>query len=239
MRIHRQAETFAYRLATPAMPGASLNVTDSAPQRNRPVKLVYGGAFNPPHEGHVGALRDAHNALAGAGYQVDGTVVTPTADKLLAKKQMDPQYQLGLQARANVSRAAFPPEINGSPVEVHTGPSEEVEHSAGKPRRTDLANWVQRQYPNHTIVNVTGEDATVPGAPEGGPHPSLYSGEVGSNHAGYNYLTLPRDPVESMSSSKIRAAEAAGQPLPGMTPGSERAYREELAKHRANFAGIP
>jgi hypothetical protein len=65
---------------------------------------------------------------------------------------------------------------------------------------------------------------------------------MGSNHAGYNYLTLPRDPVESMSSSKIRAAEAAGQPLPGMSPEGERTYRDELAKHRANLyspAGIP
>lgn len=235
MRILRQAETFAYRLA---MPGNPLNVTDSAPSRDRPVMLTYGGAFNPPHEGHVSALRDAHSALTNAGYNVAGSIVAPTADKLLAKKEMDPGQRLDLQARANVTKTAFPPEINGAPVEVHTGPSEEVERSAGKPRRSDLSNWAQRQYPNHTIVNVTGEDAPVPGAPEGGPHPSLYSGEVGSNHEGVNYLTMPRDPVESMSSSKIRAAEAAGAQLPGMTPTSERAYRDELAKHRANI-GVP
>jgi len=209
----------------------SLNVTDSAPPIDKPVMLVYGGGFNPPHQGHVASLQDAHDALAGAGYQVGGSIVAPTADKLLAKKEMDPGQRLNLQARANVSRTAFPEQMNGAPVEVATGPSEEVELAEGKPRRTDLANWAQQRYPNHTIINVTGEDATVPGAPE--QHPSLYSGEVGSNHAGYNYLTLPRDEEAGMSSSKIRAAEAAGAQLPGMTPESELAYREELAKHRA------
>ena len=233
MRVLRQAETFA--LAMPIqMPGISLNVTDSAPPKDKPVALVYGGAFNPPHEGHVSTLQDAHNVLTQAGYKVGGSIVAPTADKLLAEKQLDPRQRLGLQARANMSRVAFPEEMNGAPVEVHTGPSEEVELATGKPRRTDLANWAQQRYPNHTIINVTGEDATVPGAPE--QHPSLYSGEVGSNHEGYNYLTLPRDPEEGMSSSKIRAAEAAGESLPGMTPESERAYREELAKHRASMA---
>lgn len=235
MHILRQRDSFAYRLAMSPVQG--LNVTNSAPPRDKPVMLMYGGAFNPPHEGHVEALRDAHNTLAGAGYQVGGSIVAPTADKLLAKKlPPDHPSALNLQARANISRVAFPQQINGAPVQVATGPSEEVERAAGKPRRTDLANWAQQRYPNHTIVNVTGEDATVPGAPEGvGVHPSLYSGEVGSNHAGYAYLTMPRDEETGMSSSKIRAAEAAGAPIPGMTPTTERAYREELAKHRANL----
>jgi hypothetical protein len=112
--------------------------------------------------------------------------------------------------------------------------------ATGKPRRSDLAAWAQRQYPNHTIVNVAGEDASVPGVPtapneQGILHPSLYSGEIGSNHEGVNYLTLPRDEETGMSSSKIRKAELAGEPLPGMSPESERAYRGELAKHRASL----
>lgn len=209
-----------------------LNATDSAPHNDKPVMLMYGGAFNPPHQGHVGALQDAHDALAAAGYQVDGSIVAPTADKLLAKK-LDLPDRLSLDARARISRTAFPTHMNGAPLIVHTGPSEEVEKALGKPRRSDLANWAQKRYPNHTIINVSGEDAVVPGAPD--IHPSLYSGAPGSGHEGINYLTLPRDDATSMSSSKIRRALAADQPIPGMTPESEEAYRRELAMHRESI----
>lgn len=211
-----------------------LNAIGTAPSRDNPVMLMYGGAFNPPHEGHVAALKNAHDLLTAAGYTVGGSIVAPTADKLLAKKSMSDGDRLNLAARAAISRIAFPKDINGVPVMVDTGPSEEVERATGKPRRSDLARWAQQRYPNHTIVNVTGEDAVVPGAPD--QHPSLYAGEIGSNHEGVNYLTLPRDPEGSMSSSAIRAALAAGQPLPGMTPESEQAYREQLAKHRSTLA---
>jgi nicotinic acid mononucleotide adenylyltransferase len=224
----------ANRRRKTAMPWVGgLNVTDGAPMQDKPVMLAYGGAFNPPHQGHVEALQNAQNALRGAGYNVAGTFVVPTADKLLAGKEMDPAHRLNLQSRANVVKAAFPKDIDGSPVTVHTGPSEEIETAMGKPRRTDLARWIQQRYPDHTVVNVTGEDALVPGAPD--QHPSIYSGAPGSNHEGFAYLTMPRDPDESMSSSKIRAALASGQPLPGMTPNSERAYRDELGKLRASF----
>jgi hypothetical protein len=209
-----------------------LNITETAPPRDRPVVLMYGGGFNPPHEGHVGALADAHRALTGSGYRVDGSIVVPTADKLLANK-LAPEDRLSLSARAKVVRAAFPEQIDGAPVRVATEPSEEVERRPQKPRRSDLAAWAQRHYPNHTIVNVTGEDAVVPGAPD--QHPSLYSGALGSNHGGVSYLTLPRDSETSMSSSKIRAAVSAGLPIPGMTPEAEQAYREELERHRASY----
>jgi hypothetical protein len=209
-----------------------LNITETAPPRDRPVVLMYGGGFNPPHEGHVGALADAHRALTSSGYKVDASIVVPTADKLLANK-LAPEDRLSLSARAKVVRAAFPEQIDGAPVRVATEPSEEVERRPQKPRRSDLAAWAQRHYPNHTIVNVTGEDAVVPGAPD--QHPSLYSGALGSNHGGVSYLTLPRDSETSMSSSKIRAAVSAGLPIPGMTPEAEQAYREELERHRANY----
>ena len=207
-----------------------LNGVVNPPPKDKPVILMYGGGFNPAHSGHAGALQDAYNELAGAGYKVDRSIVVPTADKLLANK-LAPQDRLSLQSRANVSRIAFPKDINGSPVDVRTEPSEEVERMEGKPRRTDLAKWAQRQYPNHTIINVTGEDASVPGDP--GQYPALYSGAPDSNHAGFSYLTMPRDMRTSISSSKIRAAIAAGLPVPGMTPAAEQAYRAELARRLA------
>jgi hypothetical protein len=224
-----QAERADFWRIAQQVPG--LTIGPDAPGPDKPITLVYGGAFNPPHLGHVNALRQAYEALSSAGYNVAGSVVAPTADKLLAKKEMDPSQRLDLQARAAIARSAFPRDINGVPVTVSTGPSEEVERGTGKPRRTDLANWAQAQYPDHTIINVTGEDAVVPGAPD--VHPSIYYGAPGSNHAGYGYLTLPRDEAEGISSSKIRAAELAGQSLPGVSPEIEQAYRQALAAHRA------
>lgn len=207
-----------------------LNITESAPPKGKPVILVYGGAFNPPHEGHVNdALGAAQVALARGGYTVDRAIVVPTADKLLASKQMDEQYRLDLPARGRLTRVAFPHQMNGVPVDVSIEPSQIVEKAEGKPRRTDLARWAQDKYPNHTIINVTGEDAVVPGAPA--QHPSVYSGEAGSSHEGYYYLTLPRD-EGSLSSSAIRGAVADGREIPGMTVASQRAYRAELAKRR-------
>lgn len=209
----------------------ALHVTGSAPPKGKPVILVYGGAFNPPHEGHVNdALKSATDAMTSAGYTVSRSIVVPTADKLLASKDMAEGDRLDLEARGRLARVAFPKEINGVPVDISIEPSQEVERSDGKPRRTDLAKWVQKRYPNYTVINVTGEDASVPGAPD--QHPSLYSGEVGSNHEGFYYLTLPR-PEGSISSSAIRSAAAAGTKIPGMTAESERAYRSELARRRA------
>lgn len=214
--------------------GGGLNVTDSAPPKGRPVVLVYGGAFNPPHQGHTkSALEAAQRTLASAGYTVDRSIVVPTADKLLASKQMKENYRLDLEARGRLARVAFPDSIDGSPVDVRIEPSQEVERAEGKPRRTDLAKWAQKQYPNHSVINVTGEDAAVPGAPT--EHPSLYSGELGSNHAGFAYLTLPR-PEGSFSSSDIRAAIEAGTKVPGMSDESARAYRAELARRATELS---
>jgi hypothetical protein len=177
-------------------------------------------------------VQAAHDLLAQNGYNVEGTVVSPTADKLLTKKPLGKgEVHLPLESRARIADAQFPPEINGKPVEVHTAPGEEVEQNPGKPRRSDLAKWTQRQYPNHTVINVTGEDASVPGAPETGG-PELYQGAKGTAHEGVNYLTVPR--IGGHSSTAIREAIARGDTeIPGMSPDAVRTYREELDKAQA------
>ena len=175
-------------------------------------------------------LSTRSRTLSRGGYRIDRSIVVPTADKLLAKKQMDEGNRLDLEARGRLAKIAFMKEIDGSPVDVRIEPSQEVERAEGKPRRTDLASWAQSRYPNHTIINVTGEDAAVPGAPK--QHPSVYAGEAGSNHAGFYYMTLPR-PEGGISSTAIRSAAAAGAKIPGMSEEAAQAYRAELARRRA------
>jgi hypothetical protein len=208
----------------------ALHLADNAPPKNKPVILVQGGGYNPAHDGHVAAMQSAHDLLTGAGYTVDGHVVAPTADKLLAKK-LGSDDRLSVEDRANIAKAAYPPEINGKPVEVQTGPAAEVEAMDRKPKRSDLAKNIQRQYPNHTVINVSGEDAGVPGAPANQPA-ALYQGDPGTSHEGINYITVPR--VGGHSSTQIRNAYAAGEAtLPGMNPEAERLYREAMAEKEA------
>lgn len=65
---------------------APLHIAENAPPKNKAVTLVYGGGFNPTHEGHSTALVDSYNQLTNAGYTVDRIVVAPTSDRLLAEK---------------------------------------------------------------------------------------------------------------------------------------------------------
>lgn len=212
---------------------APLHLAENAPPKDKPVTLIYGGAFSPAHEGHIAAVQAAHDQLTSAGYKVDRILVAPTADKLLAKKE---GASLPLEGRARIASAQFPKEINGTPVEVSTGPGQEVEQKQGKPRRTDLADFAQRENPGHTVINVAGKDAAVPGSPDYNG-PKLYQGAPGSNHAGYNYFEVPR--IGGHSSTAIREAIANGTPVPGMTPEAERVYREELAKQQAPISTAP
>ena len=210
---------------------AGLHIADNAPPKDKPVTLIYGGAFNPAHEGHIAAVQEAHDQLTNAGYTVDRILVAPTADKLLANKLGE--NRLPVEDRANIAQTQFPKEINGTPVEVSTGPAAEVEAKQGKPRRTDLADFGQRERPGHTVINVAGDDAAVPGSPEH-KGPKLYQGAPGSNHEGYYYLETPR--IGDISSSKVRAALTSGEKIPGMNPEAARVYREAHAKQQAGKA---
>jgi hypothetical protein len=226
----KAAGTLRNAATVPAQGQVGLHLADNAPPKNKPVILVQGGGYNPAHDGHVAAMQSAHDLLTGAGYTVDGHVVAPTADKLLAKK-LGSDDRLSVEDRANIAKAAYPPEINGKPVEVQTGPAAEVEAMDRKPKRSDLAKNIQRQYPNHTVINVSGEDAGVPGAPANQPA-ALYQGDPGTSHEGINYITVPR--VGGHSSTQIRNAYAAGEAtLPGMNPEAERLYREAMGKKEA------
>lgn len=189
--------------------GERLKIGPNAPSKDKPIVMVFGGSFNPMHLGHVGATKDAIRMMREAGYDVKKAIIAPSAERLLAKKLGDEAYSLA--DRVELAELSTRGIVD---IEVTSGPAIEAEHTEGKLRRTQLANWAQRRYPDATIVNITGADqATGPGhSPPG--FPSLYAGDKGSNHEGYYYFALPR-PEGGISSSKIRALIAKGEPIPG------------------------
>jgi hypothetical protein len=102
--------------------------------------LLVGGGVNPPHLGHVAAAQDALQQARAAGYNVDGIMVAPTSDKLLAKK-LPVADRVPVDVRARMAEQTFGKSIDGVPVEVSTEPAAQAEAKQGKPRRTDLADW--------------------------------------------------------------------------------------------------
>lgn len=193
------------------------------PPTNEPITLIFGGSFNPIHAGHEAAIRNAAKFMESKGYTVARTIIAPSPDKLLKAKLGDRAYSL--DDRAELIRRQFG---NDPAFPVETGPSLEVEAMTEKPKRTQLAQWAQANYPDATVVNVTGADAA-PGSPP--MYPSVYQGDPGTSHEGYFYLAMPRDEGDGMSSSTIRKALSEGKPVPAgmMTPEAEAYLMDMIA----------
>ena len=170
------------------------------------------------HTGHADAAENARKALEDQGYTVEKIVVSPSPQTLLEKKNAGKESNAApLATRAAIAEAT----VKGRKgFEVVQGPSIEAEQTTGKLKRTQLADWVASDNPGKTVINIAGEDAGVPGAPETLTEPTVYTGDPGTSHDGYYYLGMPRNMEEGMSSSKIRAEMKEGRSAPegSMTP---------------------
>jgi len=205
-----------------------LKLAANPPPKHKPVVMVFGGSFSPMHMGHVKAAQNAKRLLRESGYNVRKLILCPSPDRLLVKKLGDEAYPL--EERVALGKLS----VQGlKDIEVSGEAAREAENFQGKLRRTQIADWAQRQYPDATIVNVTGEDqATGPGHEPPG-FPSLYTGTPGSDHAGYYYLALERR-EGSISSTRIRGLISENKPIPPhlMHPDALRRLPEVLAKRR-------
>ena len=182
---------------------------EGAPPMDRPVTLIFGGSFNPVHSGHIGSVLAARAQMEAWGYTVERVVITPSPERLMAAKAAKKgETPLSLEDRAELVRIAVRDETG---LEVSTAPAIAAEKFEGKLKRIHTAQWAEKEYPDNSIVNVTGADQAVGEPPA---FPSVYQGPKGSSHEGYYYLAMPRDEVEGVSSSKVRAMLQAGEEIP-------------------------
>lgn len=106
-------------------------------------RVVYGGSFNPPHLGHIQAIRSVSNAL-----QADKILVIPTY--LAPHKEMSSDTPAP-EERMELCRLAFGtlPGVEVSDLEMRR---------EGKSYTSDTILELKRRYPGDEIVFVMGTD---------------------------------------------------------------------------------
>jgi nicotinate-nucleotide adenylyltransferase len=181
---------------------------------------VYGGSFDPPHIAHVLV---ASWALAMG--EVDAVLVLPTFEHALGKTA-----GASFEQRMTMCQRAFAC-LSGVTVSG-------IEQTLGAPSRTyKLLLALQEQHPGATFRLVIGADIVA-------ELPRWYRSEdilrmappLVVGRAGYSRPDDPQLVMPEVSSTRIRAALAAGEPVDAWVPAHVREYVTEQGLYGAGDA---
>lgn len=218
-------------------PLLAMQEMEHAPPKDKPVILLFGGTLNPVHSGHAAIPLIGKKMLEYAGYRVDKVIVSPVQQGRIVQKMIknneDPRAATRLVDRTAMANRAFRG-LESEGIIVDSKPSIEADaHFArtGKvSNRNALVDHFQKIYPDHTIINIGGEDTTPPEM-KGFPHPVLGIAQEEGSYKGKAFLMLPR-PEQSISSSQIRKLINRGEQVPSHLMDSE------VARYYSALLGI-
>jgi nicotinate-nucleotide adenylyltransferase len=165
---------------------------------------LYGGAFDPPHLGHVELARRAKEH-----FELGGLVV------LVSARPGHKSVHAPLEARLELARAAFPAdevlvdEHERTVDLLRTGEWREPLFVVGADQFCDFLDWKE---PEAVLELARLGVATRPGFPR-----ELLDGVLARLSRPERVEFFPIDPYD-LASREIRARAAAGEPLDGLVP---------------------
>ena len=179
---------------------------------------LFGGAFDPPHVGHVSVAREAKHQL-----DVDGLIV------LVADDPGHKDVHVPADVRVELARAAFPDDevrLDPYPRTIDLLRAEHFDDPVfvlGADEFCDFRSWKE---PDAVLELARLAVATRPGYPRGRLDEVLRQLEHPERVL---FFDLEPNPV---ASSDVRALAAAGKPLDGLVPAAVARLIEERGLYR-------
>ena len=179
---------------------------------------LFGGAFDPPHLGHVAVARSAKNELDLLRFVV-----------LVAERPAHKDVLLPAQTRLDLARAAFPDDevrLDPYPRTVDLLRAEQFDDPVFVIGADQFADFLSWQEPNEVLELTRLAVATRPGFPRERLESVLAQLEHPERVV---FFELEPNPVASRD---VRARVATGEPLDGLVPPEvERLIRERGLYH--------
>ena len=179
---------------------------------------LFGGAFDPPHLGHVAVARSAKNELDLLRFVV-----------LVAERPAHKDVLLPAQTRLDLARAAFPDDevrLDPYPRTVDLLRAEQFDDPVFVIGADQFADFLSWQEPNEVLELTRLAVATRPGFPRERLESVLAQLEHPERVV---FFEIEPNPVASRD---VRARVAAGEPLDGLVPPEvERLIRERGLYH--------
>jgi nicotinate-nucleotide adenylyltransferase len=119
----------------------------------KPILAVFGGAFNPPHQGHLNCVKSLLMSDS-----IDHVLVVPSAAHPFGKKMLPMKHRMAmLKALFSVWHASDQSDLTLSDLEANMKKNlpKEGDQSVYS---YDVLKEVQKAYPNHRVVLAVGED---------------------------------------------------------------------------------